>query len=62
MEFLGQNTYLLLILIGAGVLLLVMLFALKKTLKMAKTCLVLGFLGVVILLAAVLFALWALAR
>jgi len=63
MEFSGPAAYPLLILVGLGVaLLLVVLFALKSMLKMTKSCLVLGALGIFALFAAALAVLWALAR
>ncbi len=45
----------LLLFVGVGVGLLLLLFILKAVLKLTKTCLGLGFLGIVVILAALFF-------
>ncbi len=47
----------LLILVGVGVVLLVLLFILKAALKLTKTCLGLGCLGIIVVLAGLFFLL-----
>jgi len=58
----NSSVYLVLALVGLGVLSLVMLFALRSMLKLTRTCLVLGVLGIFLLLGAALLVFWVLMR